>query len=74
MPFSHFTSYTQGQCFFHIRSTYTTTEQILHRWTPFHCSGSVATVVLWDRYACEVCDALSCSLGVRSYREGLCSL
>jgi len=26
--------------------------------TPFQCgSGSVATVVLWNRYACELCDA-----------------
>jgi len=45
------------------RSTYTTTEQILHRWgrftgTPFQCgSGSVPTVVLRDHHACELCDA-----------------
>jgi len=31
LVFSHCTSYTQGQCFFSNRSTYTTTEQILHR-------------------------------------------
>jgi len=54
---------TQGQCFFRNRSTYTTTEQILHRWgqfhrPPFQCgSGRVATVVLWDRYTCELCNA-----------------
>ena len=38
----------------------------------FRCgSGSVASVVLRDRYACELCDApvLFNPLGVRSYRE-----
>jgi len=64
-------SYTQGQCFFrnYYRSTYTTTEQILHRWgrliqvhtqpPRFNAAvvPSVATVVLWDCYACELCDA-----------------
>jgi len=32
-------------------------------------SGSVATVVLRDRYVCELCDAPVQPLGVRSYRE-----
>ena len=33
---SHSTSFIQGQCFFRNRSTYTTTEQILHRWGQVH--------------------------------------
>ena len=38
--------------------------------SPLQCgSGSVATVVLRDRYACELCDAPVNPLGVRSYRE-----
>ena len=39
--------------------------------TPFQCgSGSVATVVLWDRYVvCELCDAPVQPTRCRSYRE-----
>jgi len=62
LGFSHSTSYLPRPVLLlnHNRSMYTTTEQILHRWRrftgiPFQFgSGSVATVVLWDRYACEL--------------------
>ena len=66
---SHSISSTQGQCFCRNKSTYTITEQIIaggklagHRHSicrpPFQRdSGSVATVVFWDRCACELCDA-----------------
>ena len=63
LGFSHSTSYTQGQCFFRERSTYTPPNRSCiaggrFTGTPFQCgSGSVATVVLRDNHACELCDA-----------------
>jgi len=67
---SHSTSYTQGQCFFRNRSTYTTTEQIsaslgadsqAPRFNAVSCCG-IATPVSFAMH-------LFNPLGVRSYRE-----
>ena len=79
LGFSHSTTYTQGQCFFRNRSTYTTTEQILHRSASLGAGSQAscfnAAVVGWPLSCCGFATPVSFvmhlfnPLGVRSYCE-----